>query len=66
MMHIENVLLLWFTIFLIKKPLQAVALKMKLSKIKSLQMNFINHLLENIKKETYSHHSNTIFGCSFT
>ena len=50
MIHIKNVLLLWFTIFFIKKPLQQVVLNMKLSKIKTLQMNFINQLLENIQK----------------
>ena len=37
-------------------------LKMKSNKVYNLQMNFINQLLENLKKEKFIHHLKTIFG----
>ena len=35
---------------------------LNLCQINSLQMNFINQLLENFKKERFIHHLKTIFG----
>ena len=37
-------------------------LKMKSDKVYNLQMNFINQLLENLKKEQYIHHLKTVSG----
>ena len=41
-----------------KKKLLEEVLKIKLKKINNLQMNFINQLLENFKKEKFIHHLN--------
>ena len=46
----------------LKKNLLEVVLKIKLNKISNLQMIENCKLLENIKKEKFIHHSNTIFG----
>ena len=59
MVAIKDDWLLWFTNFLTKNLL-AAALLMK--QIISWQMNFIDLLLENLRKEKYIHHLKTIFG----
>ena len=51
MMDIKEVLLLWFINFLIKRLLVE---QLNLCRIKNLQMNFTNQLLENLKREKYS------------
>ena len=56
-MDTKEVLLQWFISFLIKNKKAVV-----LNKINSLQMNFINKLLENLIKEKYIHHLKTISG----
>ena len=61
MMDIKEVLLLWFISSLIEKPLVVVSI-IKLNKINNLQMNFINQLLENFKKEEFILHLKIIFG----
>ena len=45
--------------FFNKKLVEVVLL---VKQIISWQMNFINQLLENLRKEKYIHHSETIFG----
>ena len=47
--------------FFDKKNLQVDQLRIKLNKMNTLQMNFINQLLENLKKEYYISHLKTIF-----
>ena len=44
--------------FLIKNLMEAILL---MNQVISWQTNFINQLLENLKKEKYIHHSETIF-----
>ena len=44
------------------KKSTGTGIKMKLNKIKNLQMNFINQLLEHFKKEKFIHHLKAIFG----
>ena len=63
MVDIKEFLLLWFTVFLIKKTLhlqinlfQVVELKIKLNKINKLQMNFINQLSKHLRKQEFIHH----------
>ena len=59
MMDIKNVLPLWFINFLRKRLL--LVEKINLCKISNLQMNFINQLLESLKREKYIYHLKTIF-----
>ena len=61
MLHIKEVLGPWFINFLIKKQLQVLVLKMKISKMNNWLKNYINQLLKNLKKEKYIHHLKTIF-----
>ena len=49
----------WFTSFLIKYVVEAVLL---MNQIISWEMNFINRLLENSKREKFIHLLETIFG----
>ena len=37
-----------------------------INQINSLQMNFSNQLLENLKQQKLIHHLKTIFGCKFS
>ena len=54
----------WFTSFLIKSQNAVVSLRLQINlyQINSLQMNFINQLLENLKEEEFIHNLKTIFG----
>ena len=49
----------WFTSFLIKYVVEAALL---MNQIISWEMNFINRLLENSKREKFIHLLETIFG----
>ena len=52
-MVIKEDKLQWFINFLIKNPKEVVLL---MNQIINWQMNFINQLLENFKKEKFIHH----------
>ena len=59
MMAITEELLQWFTSFLIKNLAEVVLL---MNQINNWQMSFINQLLENLRKEKFIHHLETVFG----
>ena len=59
MIVIKEDQLQWFTSFLIKSLVEVVSL---MNQIINWQMNFINQLLENFKKEKFIHLLETIFG----
>ena len=58
-MDVKGDQLQWFTGFLIKSQKAAV---LNLSQINNLQTNFINQVLENLKKEKFIPHLKKIFG----
>ena len=58
MMVIKEDYLQWFTRFLIKNLMEVVLL---MNQIINWQMNFINQLLENLRKEKFINHLETIF-----
>ena len=60
-MDIKKVLLQWFINFLIKKN-SSGTVRNKIILIKNQQKNYINHLLEKLRKEKYTHLLQTIFG----
>ena len=59
MTDIKEGMLLWFTNFLIKSPQVVVLIRMQI--IKHWLKNYINQLLENLKKEQFTRDSKTIW-----
>ena len=64
-MVIKEDYLQWFISFLIRNPphlINLVELVSLINQIINWQMNFTNQLLQNLKKEEFVHHLETIFG----